>query len=106
LSDGQRQFIHLTIAGVDDIPIDPLSDLHRNLLEALRKLGDVSVPVQLDSRELIILVLERKHTVAADYLWDPVALEVRTVLLDRFGFRKRAWANPRCSARSSVPYTR
>jgi len=94
LSDGQRQFIHLTIAGVDDIPIDPLSDLHRNLLEALRKLGDVSVPVQLDSRELIILVLSANIRLLPDYLWDPVALEVRTVLLDRFGFRKRALGQP------------
>ena len=94
LSDGRRQFIHLTIAGVDDIPIDPLSDLYRNLLEALRKLGDVSVPVQLDSRELIILVLSANIRLLPDYLWDPVALEVRTVLLDRFGFRKRALGQP------------
>jgi predicted phage baseplate assembly protein len=94
LSDGRRQFIHLTIAGVDDIPIDPLSDLHRNLLEALRKLGDVSVPVQLDSRELIILVLSANIRLLPDYLWDPVALEVRTALLDKFGFRKRALGQP------------
>jgi predicted phage baseplate assembly protein len=94
LSDGRRQFIHLTIAGVGDIPIDPLSDLYRNLLEALRKLGDVSVPVQLDSRELITLVLSANIRLQPDYLWDPVALEVRTVLLNTFGFRKRALGQP------------
>jgi len=94
LSDGRRQFIHLTIAGVDDIPIDPLSDLYRNLLEALRKLGDVSVPIQLESRELITLVLGANIRLQPDYLWDPVALEVRTVLLDKFGFRKRALGQP------------
>ena len=94
LSDGRRQFIHLTIAGVDDIPIDPLSDLYRNLLEALRKLGDVSVPIQLESRELITLVLGANIRLEPDYLWDPVALEVRTVLLDKFGFRKRALGQP------------
>src|ERR1044072_9839221 len=94
LSDSRRQFIHLTIAGVDDIPIDPLSDLYRNLLEALRKLGDVSVPIQIDSRELIILVLSARIRLQPDYLWDPVALEVRTALLDKFGFRKRALGQP------------
>src|ERR1044072_8764515 len=94
LSDSRRQFIHLTIAGVDDIPIDPLSDLYRNLLEALRKLGDVSVPIQIDSRELIILVLSARMRLQPDYLWDPVALEVRTALLDKFGFRKRALGQP------------
>jgi predicted phage baseplate assembly protein len=94
LSDGRRQFVHLTIAGVDDIPIDPLSDLYRNLLEALRKLGDVSVPIQLDARELIILVLSANIRLQPDYLWDPVALEIRGVLLDKFGFRKRALGQP------------
>lgn len=94
LSDGRSQFIHLTIAGVDDIPIDPLSDLYRNLLEALRKLGDVSVPVRLDSRELITLVVSANIRLQPDYLWDPVALEIRTVLLDKFGFRKRGLGQP------------
>ena len=35
LSDGRRQLVHVTIAGADDIPIDPTSDLYRNLLIAL-----------------------------------------------------------------------
>lgn len=94
LSDGLRQFIHLTIAGVDDIPIDPVSDLYRNLREALRALGDVSVGVQIDSRELIILVLSANIRLAPDYLWDPVVTEVRTALFDKFGFRKRALGQP------------
>jgi hypothetical protein len=94
LSDSRRQFVHLTIAGVDDIPIDPLSDLYRNLLEALRKLGDVSVPIQLDSRELIVLVLSANIRLQPDYLWDPVALEVRAALVEEFGFRKRALGQP------------
>src|SRR4030095_15963226 len=37
LSDGHRQLVHLTIAGADDIPIDPVSDLYKNLLIALRE---------------------------------------------------------------------
>ncbi|MGH9882394.1 MAG: putative baseplate assembly protein, partial [Pyrinomonadaceae bacterium] len=94
LSDRRRQFIHLTIAGVDDIPIDPVSDLYRNLIEALRNLGDASVPVQVDSRELIILVLSARIRLQQDYLWDPVVLEVRTALFDKFGFRKRALGQP------------
>ncbi|HKA20510.1 MAG TPA: putative baseplate assembly protein [Blastocatellia bacterium] len=94
LSDSRRQFIHLTIAGVDDIPIEPTSDLYRNLLQALRNLGDVSVPVQIDSRELIILVLSARICLQPDYLWDPVILEVRVALFEKFGFRKRALGQP------------
>ena len=90
LSDRRRQFIHLTIAGVDDIPIDPVSDLYRNLLGALSGLGDVSVAVQVDSRELIILVLSANIRLEPDYLWDPVAAAVRAALFEKFGFRKRA----------------
>ena len=94
LSDGIRQFIHLTIAGIDDAPIDPVSDLHRNLSEALANLGDVSVEVRIDSRELIVLVLSANIRLQPDYLWDPVATEVRARLFEEFGFRKRALGQP------------
>jgi predicted phage baseplate assembly protein len=94
LTDGSRQFVHVTIAGVDDIPIDPVSDLYRNLLLALQSLGDESVAVKIDSRELIILVLGVNIRLNPDYLWDPVAFAIRTVLFDTFGFRKRALAQP------------
>jgi predicted phage baseplate assembly protein len=90
LSDRYRQFIHLTIAGVDDIPIDPVSDLYRNLLEALRVLGDLSVAIKVDLRELITLVLSANIRLEPDYLWDPVAAAVRAAVFEKFGFRKRA----------------
>jgi hypothetical protein len=90
LSDGSRQLIHITIAGADDIPIDPTSDLYRNLLTALRKNGDEALPVRIELRELIVLVLSAKVRLLPDYLWEPVALAIRTVLLDTFGFHKRA----------------
>ena len=94
LSDGTRQFIHLTIAGIDDAPIDPVSDLYRNLSEALEKLGDVSVEVRIESRELIVLVLSANIRLQPDYLWEPVAIEVRARLFEKFGFRKRALGQP------------
>lgn len=94
LTDGSCQFIHLTIAGADDIPIDPTSDLYRNLSEALELLGDVSVAVRIDARELIVLVLSANIRLEPDYLWDPVAAAVRAALFEAFGFRKRALAQP------------
>jgi predicted phage baseplate assembly protein len=94
LSDGTRQFIHLTIAGIDDAPIDPVSDLYRNLSAALNKLGDVSVETRIESRELIVLVLSANISLQPDYLWEPVATEVRARLFEKFGFRKRALGQP------------
>jgi hypothetical protein len=94
LSDGSRQLIHITIAGADDIPIDPTSDLYQNLLTALRKNGDEALPVQIEMRELVVLVLSAKVRLLPDYLWEPVALAIRTGLLETFGFHKRALGQP------------
>jgi predicted phage baseplate assembly protein len=91
---GRRRLIHLTIAGADDIPIDPSSDLYRNLRTALRKLGDPDLPVQVDHRELIALVLSAGVKLLPDYLWEPVAIAIRARLLDAFGFGKRALGQP------------
>jgi predicted phage baseplate assembly protein len=100
-SDGRRQLLHLTIAGADDIPIDPSSDLYRNLLAAFRKLGDRDVPVQVDQRELTALVLSAGVKLLPDYLWEPVVSAIRARLLDAFGFGKRS-VSPPCAVRSST----
>lgn len=94
LSDGRRELVHITIAGADDIPIDPASDLYRNLLAALTRLGDVGLTVQVEMREMVVLVLSAKVRLAPDYLWDPVVTEIRARLLDEFGFQKRALGQP------------
>ncbi|HWO26260.1 MAG TPA: putative baseplate assembly protein [Kofleriaceae bacterium] len=93
-SDGRRQLLYLTIAGADDAPIDPSSDLYQNLLAAFRKLGDRDVPVQVDLRELTALVLSAGVKLLPDYLWEPVVTTIRARLLDAFGFGKRALGQP------------
>ena len=94
LSDGRKRLVHVTIAGADDVPIDPVSDLYLNLLAALRNLGDAGVPVRVESRELVALVASAKIRLAPDYQWDPVVTEVRGRLLNEFGFQKRSLARP------------
>jgi predicted phage baseplate assembly protein len=94
LSDGRRQLVHVTIAGADDIPIDPTSDLYHNLLIALRQLGDPDLPVQVETRELIVLVLSANVRLSVDYQWEPVVTKIRAALLDSFGFQKRALGQP------------
>lgn len=94
LSDSKRRLVHVTIAGAEDIPIDVTSDLYQNLLAAIRKFGDPDLPVQVQLRELIVLVLSAKVRLAADYRWEPVATDIRATLLDVFGFQKRALGQP------------
>jgi hypothetical protein len=103
-SNGQQQLVYLTIAGVADAPIDPSSDLYANLLLALVKLGDPDLPIRVDVRELKVLVLSANIKLQADYRWEPVATAIRALLLDRFGFDKRALGQPalRCEVISAI----
>lgn len=82
----------VTIAGADDVPVDATSDLYRNLLEAMRRYGDPSLPVHLGVRELLALKLSAKVGLAPDYAWESVEPWLRAALLDAFGFERRALA--------------
>jgi len=90
LSDGARECVHVTIAGVDDMPIDPASDLYRNLLQALRMLGDPGLALQVSPRERIALMLQARVRLLDGHRWEPVAAALRAALLQRFGFEARA----------------
>jgi hypothetical protein len=92
LSNGQRQIVHLTIAGVDDIPIDKTSDLYNNLRQALHKFGDPYQAIQIDVRELVTLVISAKVRILPDYLWDKVEPKIRAALLRKFSFDNRQLA--------------
>ena len=97
-SDGRHPLVYLTIAGTGDVPIDPSSDLYRNLLAALRQQGDPDLPLRVDLRERKALVLSARIKLLPGYVWSPtqanapagVASTVRATLLDAFGFDKRA----------------
>ncbi|BAZ11847.1 hypothetical protein NIES4071_36730 [Calothrix sp. NIES-4071] len=89
LSDGRRRVVHLTIAGVDDIPIDKQSDLYRNLYQALRLYGDPYQPIQLELRELMVIIISAKVKILPDYQWEAVEPQIRQTLLDTFSFEHR-----------------
>jgi predicted phage baseplate assembly protein len=89
LSDGQRQVVHITIAGADDIPIDETSDLYRNLCQALHQYGDPYQSIRVDVRELVLLVISARVRIESDYIWENVEPKIRTALLEAFGFERR-----------------
>src|SRR5205823_4370621 len=88
------QVVHVTIAGLEDIPIDESSDLFRNLRTALVHYGDPIQTVQLAVRDRILLVISAGVKVKADYLWDKVEPNVRAALLDKFSFDNRDLGEP------------
>ena len=89
ISDGRRQLVHVTIAGADDIPIDKNSDLYRNLRQTLLDYGDPYQALQLEIRELMLIIIEARLRILPDYQWEPVVTQVRTALLDFFSFERR-----------------
>lgn len=90
LQHGRQQFIHLTIAGIEDGPIDQGSDLYNSLTEALKKHGDPRHQFSLAARELFVLVLSAKVAVHPEYQWADVEQRVRATLLEQLSFAKRA----------------
>ncbi|GAA0889992.1 putative baseplate assembly protein [Rhodanobacter soli] len=84
--------VQVTIAGAADAPIDPSSDLYRNLLQALQQYGNPSLPVRLDVRELLALTVSAKVGLLPDFAWESVEPAVRAALFDAFGYERRALA--------------
>ncbi len=89
LSDGRRQLVHVTIAGVDDAPIDETSDLFRNLTDALHRFGDPALPLKVSVRRLLALVVSAGVKVLPDHHWDTVEPQVRAAVLAVCGFDRR-----------------
>jgi predicted phage baseplate assembly protein len=85
LSDGVRQVVHVTIAGIADAPIDPSSDLVRNLTAAMSVLGDPDLAVQVAVRRLRLLVISARIRIDPDRRWSDVESVLRATLLDTFG---------------------
>jgi hypothetical protein len=89
LTDRRRLLVHLTIAGKDDIPIDPTTDLYQALAQALAQAGDPNQPVEIALRRLKVLVITAGVKVQPSYTWESVAANLRSALLDQYSFDRR-----------------
>ena len=92
LSDGQQQLVFVTIAGAEDIPISPSSDLFKNLLLSLQTYGDPYVPIRLALRRVRLLVMSAVVGLQPDYIWEDVVPSVRSAILALFAFDARSLA--------------
>lgn len=94
LFDGRRRLLHVTVAGTDDVPIADDSDILRALRGALTEYGDPNLPVRVDVRELVLLLVAAKVKVAPDHAWEIVEPRLRQALLRRLGFEGRELGRP------------
>ncbi len=81
--------LHVTVAGTDDVPIAPDSDTLRALRGALTEYGDPNLPVRVDGRELVLLLIAAQVKVAPGHTWQNVEPRLRQALLNRLGFEGR-----------------
>ncbi|WP_338846069.1 putative baseplate assembly protein [Massilia sp. W12] len=93
-SDGRREVLQLTLAGARDAPLSQDADLLRALRSAMRELGDPDLPLHLDIRELIVLVLQAGLALQAGYQWEDVEARARAALLQTFSFAARDLNQP------------
>ena len=87
--EGTNRLVHVTIAGVDDIPIDDTSELYRNLKLSLSRYGDPYLPIHIDSREVMFIVIAAKVSIGTDYFWSSVESIIRQTLLAAYSFNCR-----------------
>ena len=92
--DGRRQVLHVTVAGVDDSAIGEDSRVLRALRSSLAEYGDSRLPVRVDVRELVLLLLAARVKVAADHTWTVVEPRLRQALLRAFGSGSRELGRP------------
>jgi len=81
--------ILITIAGEDDSPIIPSSNLYRSLQAALRRYGDPLQPFSIASYEPVVLVISANIRILPTHRRDQVEAQVRETLLDTFSFARR-----------------
>lgn len=94
LSDGAQQVVHVTVAGVDDIALDPDGVLLANLSEAYTRYGDPAYPVEIAVRELKALLIQAKVGIDPDADWSLVEPALRLRVLDHFSFERRQLGQP------------
>ena len=89
LTAGRRRIVHLTLAGSGNIPIDRTSDLFGNLVQALRKFGNPSEPLQIALCEVKLLVISARIRMLPDSKLELVVPTIRAALLSAFSFEQR-----------------
>lgn len=94
LHDGTREVVHLTVAAMDDAPLEPGDLLLTSLEHSLATYGDPHLPVVVAHRERLQLVLSAGLKVDPDHVFDDVAARVRAALGDRLGFARARLGAP------------
>lgn len=84
------ELVRVVVAGVDDEPLDPTSDVVRNLHAALVRYGDPALAVEVTVRSVALLLLSARVRIAESYSYALVEPKLRDAAFDAFGFARRS----------------
>ena len=94
LHDDRKSTVHVTVAGIEDEPIDETSELFLNLVDVLRRYGDPHLAVRVQVRDVLYLVLQARVAIDPAYAWEEVQPRIRAALLGAFGFAASGLGQP------------
>ena len=90
LSDGLSQFVHLTIGGTTDQPVETSSALVANLVASLAANGDPHLPLRVAPCQITLIVLAASVRIQPGYQWTDVSAAVRTSLQSAYSYDARS----------------
>ncbi|GGK74602.1 putative baseplate assembly protein [Mangrovihabitans endophyticus] len=92
--DGNRELVHVTVAGSGDIPLADDSGIVTALRASLVTFGDPRLATEVAVREAVLLLAAATVRVLPDYSFELVEPVIRAAVLDRLGFAARDLGQP------------
>ena len=90
--DGEAERVHVTVADANgDAVVDPL---YGKLLDAIENARDPLREIRLDSFKPFVFFLSAGVLIEKAYDWEDVKTKAEHALLETFGFKQRAFAQP------------
>jgi hypothetical protein len=94
LWNGEKQVVHVTIAGADGGSVPEASALFVNLLAAMKDSRNPLEEVSLGSFQLLTFDLVARLLIDPAYAWENVQGAIVALLLDAYAFHQRAFGQP------------
>ena len=91
LWNGERQMVHITVAGADGAAIDPASELYQNLRAAIDAARHANHAIQVDSYRPLLFDTQGKILVDERYVAEDVIADVAAALVRGFSFEQRSF---------------
>jgi len=91
---GDRELVHITIAGSDGDEIAEDDAVYGNLLDAIDAARDPLRELRLASFDRLTFDLAAKVLIDDAYIWENVQADIEDALLEAFDFKERAFGQP------------